>query len=94
MKLVITAVFPLIIYKSFARPHLDYGDVNCDQPNNSSLSDNIESVQSNAGLAIASTIRRTSKEKFYQKFRLESLRNRRWLRAMSYSYKVISTMEL
>ena len=38
----------LIIYKSFVRPHLDYGDVIYDQPNNSSLSDKIESAQSTA----------------------------------------------
>ena len=38
----------LTIYKSFVRPHLDYGDVIYDQPNNSSLSDKIESAQSTA----------------------------------------------
>ena len=30
----------LIIYKSFIKPHLDYGDIVYDQPNNSSLSEN------------------------------------------------------
>ena len=29
-------------YKSFVRPHLDYGDVTYDQPKNSSLSEKIE----------------------------------------------------
>ena len=52
----------LTIYKSFVRPHLDYDDVINDQPNNSSLSDKIESVQYNAALAITGTIRGTSKE--------------------------------
>ena len=55
--------FLLTIYKSFVRPHLDYGDVIYDQPNNSSLSDKIESVQYNAVLAITGAIRGTSKEK-------------------------------
>ena len=32
-----------------------------------------------------------SKEKLYHKLGLESLRNRRWLRRMSYLYQVIST---
>ena len=32
----------LTIYKSFVRPHLDYGDIIYDQPNNQTLSDNIE----------------------------------------------------
>ena len=79
------------IYKSFVRPHLDYGDVIYKQPNNSSLSEKIESVQYKAVLAITSTIKRTSKEKLYQELELESLRNRRWLRIMSYLYKIIST---
>ena len=79
----------MTIYKSFARPHLDYGDVIYDQLNNSSSSDKIESVQCNAVLAITGTIRGTSKEKLYQELGLESLRNRKWLR-MSYLYKSIS----
>ena len=81
----------LAIYKSFVRPHLDYGDVMYDQPNNSSWSDKIESVQYNAVLAITSAIRGASKEKLYQELGLEYLRNRRWLRRMSYLYKIIST---
>ena len=56
----------LTIYKSFVRPHLDNGDVIYDQPNNTSLSDKIESVQYNAVLAITGAIRGTSKEKLYQ----------------------------
>ena len=51
----------LRINKSFIMPHLAYGDVIFDQPNNSSLSDKIESVQSDAALAITSVIRGTSK---------------------------------
>ena len=47
----------LTIYKSFVRPHLDYGDVIYDQPNNSCLSDKIESVQYNAALAITGAIK-------------------------------------
>ena len=81
----------LTIYKSFVRPHLDYGDVIYDQPNNSRLSDKIESVQYNAALAITGAIRGTSKEKLYQELGLESLKDRRWLRRMSYLYKIIST---
>ena len=73
----------LIIYKSFVRPHLDYGDLIYDHPNNSSLSDKIESVQYNAVLAATGTIRGTSKEKLDQELGLESLRNRTWLRRMS-----------
>ena len=52
MDLLLPRSFLLTIYKSFARPHLDYGDVIYDQPNNSRLSDKIESVRYNAALAI------------------------------------------
>ena len=40
------------IYKSFIRPHLDYGDIIYDIPGNESFSQKIESVQYNAALAI------------------------------------------
>ena len=77
----------LTIYKSFLRPHLDYGDVIYDQLNNSSLSIQIESVQQyNAAQAITGAITETSKEKLYQELGLESFRNGRWLRRMSYLY--------
>ena len=82
--------FLLTIYQSFVRPYLD-NDVIYEQPNNSSLTDKIERVQYNAMLAITGAIRETSKEKLYQELGLESLRNRRWLRGMTYLYKTIST---
>ena len=91
MNLLLPRSSLLTIYKSFVRPHLDYGDVIYDQPNNSRLSDKIESVQYNAALAITGAIRGTSKEKLYQELGLESLKDRRWLRRMSYLYKIIST---
>ena len=52
----------LIIYKSFIRPHLDYGRIVYDQPNNSSLSEKIESLQYNAALAITGAIKSSSKK--------------------------------
>ena len=89
MNLLLPRSSLLTIYKSFVRPHL--GDVIYDQPNNSRLSDKIESVQHNAALAITVAIRGTSKEKLYQELGLESLKDRRWLRRISYLYKIIST---
>ena len=35
----------ITIYKSFARPHIDYGDIIYDQPNNDSFCNMIERVQ-------------------------------------------------
>ena len=78
----------LTIYESFVRPHVDYGDVIYDQLNNSTLSDKIESVQSNAALATTSAIRGTSTEK---ELGLESLQNRRCLRRLCYFHKILST---
>ena len=91
MNLLLPRSSLLTIYKSFVWPLLDYDDGIYDQRNNSSLSDKIESVQYNAALALTGAIRGTSKEKLYQELGLESLRNRRWLKRMSYLYEIIST---
>ena len=90
MNLLLPCSSRLTIYKSFVRPHLNYSDVIYDQPNNSRFSDKIESAQYNAALAINGAIRGTSKEKLYQELGLESLKDGRWLRLMSYLYKIIS----
>ena len=64
MNLLLPCSSLLIIYKSFVRPHLDYGDVIYDQPNNSCLSDKIETVQYYNALVIAGAIRGTSKRNY------------------------------
>ena len=51
----------LTLYKSFVRPHLDYGDIIYDQPNNESFCNKLETVQYNATLAITESIQGTSK---------------------------------
>ena len=76
----------LTVYKCFIRPHLDYGDVIYDQPNLSSLTNEIESVQYNPALAITGAIRGTSKEKLYQELGFESLKDKRRLRRLCYLY--------
>ena len=81
----------LIIYKLFIRPHLDYGNMVYDQPNNSSLSEKIESLQYNAALAITGAIKGSSKEKLYHELGFESLKDRRWMRKLCCLYKVISS---
>ena len=78
----------LTIYKSFIRPHLDYGDIIYDQPNNQAFSNKLEVVQYNAALAITGTIRGTSKTKVYQELGLESLKSHRWFRRLCYLYKI------
>ena len=65
----------LTIYKSFLRPHLDYGDVIYDRAFNESFQNKLESVQYNAALAITGAIRGSSREKLYQELGLESLKS-------------------
>ena len=60
---------------SFLRPHLNYGGAVYDQPNNSHLSDNIQTVQYNAALAVTGAVGETSNEKLYQDLGLESLKD-------------------
>ena len=67
----------LTIYKSFIRPHLDYGDIIYDQAYNLSFHQKLESIQYNATLALTGLIRGSSREKLYQELRLESLQLRR-----------------
>ena len=63
----------LTIYKSFIRPHLDYGDVVYDQPSNDAFSNKLGTFQYNATLTITGAMKGTSCEKSYQELRLEYL---------------------
>ena len=56
----------LTIYKSFIRPHLNYGNVIYDQPLNESFSNGIESFQYKDALAITEAIQESSRTKLYQ----------------------------
>ena len=58
------------IYKSFIRPHLDYGDVIHDKAFIRSFQKKLESIQWDAALAITGTIRGTSREKIYSELGL------------------------
>ena len=83
----------LTIYKSFLRPHLDYGDVIYDRiflriAFNESFQNKLESVQYDAALAITGAIRGSSREKLYQELGLESLKSRRWYRKLCLFFKL------
>ena len=80
----------LNIYKSFIRPHLDYGDIIYDKPNVENFINRIESIQYNAALAITGAIRGTSKERIYNELGLESLEKRRWYRRMCVFWKMVN----
>ena len=68
----------LTIYKSFIRPHLDYGDISYDNPNNENFQSKLEKVQYRACLARTGAIKGTSRERLYNKLGLHSLSTRRW----------------
>ena len=56
----------ITVFKSFARPHLDYCDIIYDQPSSESFCNKTERVQDNAAFAIMSAIRGTSENKMYK----------------------------
>ena len=63
----------ITIFKSFKKPHLDYGDIIYDRAYHISFNRNIESIQYKATLAITGAVRGTSREKFYRELGFESL---------------------
>ena len=80
----------LTIYKSFIRPHLDYGDILYDKPNNENFQNKIEKVQYRACLAITGAIQGTSREKIYYELGLHSLAKRRWRSKLIFFYKIVN----
>ena len=77
-------------YKSFIRPHLDYAGVIFDKPSSAIFSNQIESAQYNAALAITGTIRSTSTKKLYQELGFEIMKERRWFRRLCCFYKILN----
>ena len=75
------------------RPHLDYADVIFDKPSNATFSNRIESARYNAALAIAGSIRGTSKEKLYQERGFETMKERKWLRRLCCFYKSLNNQK-
>ena len=80
----------LTIYKNFVRPHLDYGDILYDKPNNENFQNKLEKVQCRACLAITSAIQGTSRTKLYDELGLRSLRKRRWCNKLIFFYKIVN----
>ena len=79
---------PLItIYKSFVRPHLDYGDILYDQTFHNSFHEKLKSIQYNPALAITDAVRDSSREKLYEELGFESLQQRRWYRKLCWFFK-------
>ena len=77
------------IFKSFVRPHFDYGDVLYDQVFNSPFQNKLESIQYNACLTIIGTIRGTSRKELYQELGLESPQLSRWCRKLYLFHNIL-----
>ena len=69
---------------------IDHGDIICDQPQNESFCDKIESVQYKAALAITGEIQGTSRDKLNQELGLEPLKARRWHKCLCCIYKIMT----
>ena len=80
----------ITIYKAIIRPHVAYGDILYDQPNNATFCQKTESFQYKAALAITGAIQGTSQEKLLEELNLETLKTRRWLRRLCCMYKIIN----
>ena len=72
----------MTIYKSFIRPHLDYGDVIYDRASKESCHQVLKFPKYNTAIAIIGAIRGTSSENLSQKLGLETLKTRTWLRKL------------
>ena len=80
----------LTIYKYFVRPHLDYGDILYDKPNNENFQNKLEKVQYRDCLAITGAIQGTSRIKLYDELGLHSLIKRRWCNKLIFFYKIMN----
>ena len=78
----------ITIFKSFVRPHLDFGDIIYDRAYNTSFHQNIESIQYSAALAITGVVRGVCREKLYQELGFE-YQQRRWYRKLCCLFKII-----
>ena len=68
----------LTIYKSFIRPHVDYGDILYDKPENQNFQNKFKKVQYKVCLAITRAIQGTSRQKNYDELGLHTLIEKRW----------------
>ena len=80
----------LAIYKSFVRPHFDYGDILYDKPSNENFQNKLEKVQYRACLAITGAIQGTSRTKLYDELGLHSLIKRHWCNKLIFFYKIVN----
>ena len=79
----------LTIYNSFIRPHLDYGEILYDKPENQNFQNKLEKVQYKAYLAITGAIQVTSRQKICGELGLHTLIERRWCSKLTFFYEIV-----
>ena len=92
LQLFLSRAAPILIYKTFIRPHLDYGDIVYDQAYDMSFHQKMESIQYNNCVAITGDMRSILKEKLYKELGLESLQWRHWYRELGMFYKICAKL--
>ena len=78
------------IYKSFIRPHLDYGDILHDKPGKQNFQNKLEKVQYKTCLAITCAIQETLRQKIYDELGLHTSIERKWRLKLTFFYKVVN----
>ena len=80
------------IYKLYARPHLDYGDIiyHRDDPHmQMNFTQRLEQTQYSAALAVTGAWRGTSRQRLYDELGWETLYHRRWYRRLCHFFKLV-----
>ena len=78
------------IYKSFIKPHLDYGDISYLKPKNENFQNKLEKVQYKACIALTGAIKGTSRQKVYDNLGLHSLSKNLWQSKLVFLYKILN----
>ena len=78
----------LTIYKSFVRPHPDYGDILYDKPDNKHFQNKLLNVRHRVCLATTGATQETSRNKLYDKLGLHSLIKRCWRNKLIFSLHI------
>ena len=77
------------MYKPYARPHLDYGNI-IYHDQNMLLSRKLESIQYEAALAVSGAWKDTNTERFLGEIGWETLSKRRWYRRLCLFYNIVN----
>ena len=78
----------ITMYKTYVKPHLDYGGIIYDETYSEIFHQKLEYIQYNACLALSGAIRESSREKLYHEFSFKSLQRRHWCRKLCLFYKI------